>query len=147
MPKCDQARDGTGGDRANYRDHFEHTRHDREQQDERDLEDREADECGGRHHADQEHLTPDIATEQRVHLREQRNELVALTRGKNAAEPLKQTWRVAQKEEGRDEENQELEKEMAEADDEWHRAASHQLREVADSREVHDQRVEVFESD
>src|SRR2546427_178210 len=147
MPERDQARDGTGGDRPNDRDHFEHTRHDRKQQDERDLQDREADECGGRHHADEEHLTADIATEHRVHLREQRDELVALTRGKNAAEPLKQTRRIAQKEEGRDEKDQELEKETAQSDDEWHRAASDHLREVADPGEVHDQRVEVFESD
>src|SRR6266571_5462731 len=108
MPKRDQARDGARGDRPNDRDHLENAGHDREKKDERDLQDRQADERRRRHHADEEHLTANIPAEQRVDLREQRNELVALARGKNAAETLKKAWRVTQKKERRDEEDQEL---------------------------------------
>src|SRR2546428_304155 len=108
MPKRHQACDGARGDRSNDRDHLEDAGHDRKKKNERDLQDREPDERRRRHHADEEHLTAHIAAEQRVDLREQWNELVALARGKNPAEPLKQTWRVTQKKERRDEEDQEL---------------------------------------
>src|SRR5204863_6320798 len=89
----------------------------------------------------------DVSAEKCVHLGEERNQLVALARRKNPTEPLKETRRIAQQEERRDEEYEQLEEEVTEADDERHRAAGHHLREIADPGEIHDQSIEILEAD
>src|SRR6266550_1019085 len=104
MSKRDQTRDSARGDRSDDRNHLEHASHDREEQDKGHLQDREADERRRRHHSDQEHLTTNVSAEKCVHLGEKRNQLVALARRKDPTEPLKETRRIAQQEERRDEE-------------------------------------------
>ena len=76
-------------DRPHDRDHLEDAGHQCEQQSESHLQDRKAHERHRRHDADEKHLPTDVAADQSIHLREQRDEIIALARGKNPAEPLK----------------------------------------------------------
>src|SRR2546427_12595527 len=118
MPERDEARDRAGGYRSDDRDHLKDTGHDREEQHERHLQDRQTDERDRRHHADEEHLTADISPQERIHLTDERDQLVPLARGQHSTEPLEEARRVPQKEERCEQKYQELEEEVAEDDGE-----------------------------
>ena len=147
MTQRDEARDGARGDRPDDRNHLKHPGQERQEQRERQLKDRQADERHSRHHPDEEHLPPDVPAEQGIDLREERNELVALARRKNSAEPLKEARGIPEEEEGGNEEDEKLQEQVPEAHDERDRAARNHLGEVADSSGVGNQRIQVFESD
>src|SRR2546426_783412 len=115
MPERDEAGDRACGYRSDDRDHLKDAGHESEEQHERHLQDRETNERHRRHHADEEHLTADVSAKERIHLPDERDELVPLASGQHSTEPLEETRRVAQQEERRDEEHKELKKEMAAA--------------------------------
>ena len=131
MPERDEARHRAGGDRTHDRDDLEHPRHEAEQERERDLKDRQPDERRRPHHEDEEQLTAHVPAQQRVDLAQERNDLRPLARGYEPADPIEEPRRVAQEEEGRDEEHQELEEEVADTHDDGHGGPRDRLRHVA----------------
>ena len=147
MPERDEAGDRAGGYRSDNWDHLKDAGHDREEQDERHLQDRQTDKRDRRHHADEKHLTADISPQERIHLTDERDELVPLARGQHSTEPLEEPRRVAQQEERRDQKHQELEEEVTETDYEGHCSPRDHLRQVGDAGEADDKRIEIPESD
>src|SRR2546428_8143011 len=147
MPERDEAGDRACGYRSDDRDHLKDAGHESEEQHERHLQDRETNERHRRHHADEEHLTADVSAKERIHLPDERDELVPLASGQHSTEPLEETRRVAQQEERRDEEHKELKKEMAEPHNERHRAPRHHRTQIAGAGEPNDHRIDVCEPD
>src|SRR3989442_10080790 len=142
-----QASDRAGGDRTHDRDHLEHAGHDREEENEWDLQNRKADEGRRGHHPDEEHLPAHVAPQQSVDLREQRDDLVPLARRQESPQPLEEPWRVAQQEERRDQEDEELEQKVAKTNDERDSPARDHMADIPDAREVDDEGVQIFQAE